>query len=312
MVNTEQQHASETLVGEAIRQGQKILITGATGWFGRTATDLAQRCRAEVLLVSRQESSIDLGRGRAPISTWSESLISNFQPEIVIDTAFITKEKVKETGIDSYIESNRALMSQSFQLAKLPSVETYVGFSSGAAVTANRDHGLFNDPYGFLKNEFESEIQQLSKSSHANIVLIRPWSVAGKFLVKPSIFAFSNLIMQARSRVIHLDSSGEVWRRYCAIDDLLIAGLILGKQEKFNLVESGGELIEIEQLANRICQVLGINAEITRDMDGVTQPNNYFSNGKSWERVTGLVGLKPKGLEEMIREVDEWLLTANY
>lgn len=312
MVNNEQHHTSKTLVGEAIRQGERILITGATGWFGRAAIDLAQSCRAEVLLLASQETYIDLGRGRLPVNKWSESLISDFQPEIVIDTAFITREKIKEIGIERYVKSNRSLMSNSFDLAQLPSVRTYIGFSSGAAATMNVDCELFDDPYGFLKREFESQIQELSKTSEANIVVLRPWSVAGKFLVKPKIFAFSNLIMQARSGVIRLEASGEVWRRYSAVDDLLVAGLILSRHEKFNLVDSGGELIEIEQLANRICQVIGINAEISRVLDGAAKPNNYFSNGKSWEEITEQVGLRPKSLEEMIKEVDEWLLTANY
>jgi nucleoside-diphosphate-sugar epimerase len=302
---------SDVHVRHTITPGARILIHGATGWFGRTATRLAQDSGAEILLLGREDSFIDLGRGRLPVNKWNEKLSVDFQPSIIIDAAFVTREKIQETGIKDYIAANRALIAKSLFLAKLPSLETYVGFSSGAAVNLTRDSNQSEDPYGFLKKQFEEDISELIGTSYGNVVLIRPWSVAGKFVLKPEVFAFSNLVKQARSGVIRINSRGQVWRRYSSIDDLLVAGLMLGKKHKHSLIESGGELVEIGQLAKRIIHVLDLDAEIVREIDELTPANNYFSDGEDWERITQQLGLRTKNLEEMIREVDSWLSNSN-
>lgn len=295
---------SDIVAREWIKPGLRVLITGPTGWFGRTALELTQRLELETLLIGSQAKDFVFGGKTYHQHAWNKSLVNEFEPELVIDTAFITREKVKDLGLATYVNANRQIMAQSYELAELDSVRTYVGFSSGAAVARMKNAQISQDPYGNLKKEFEEKLELISRECAANIVLIRPWSVAGTNLTKPEIFAFSNLIMQARTGLIKINATGPVWRRFCSVDDLLIAGVILGDGKKFTLLESGGELIEIQELAQRITEALGSKSLIIRDSQSSSAPDDYHSDGAIWEEAVRSLGLVPKTLDEIIKLVD--------
>lgn len=295
---------SDNVAREGIKPGLRVLITGPTGWFGRTALELAQRLELETLLIGSQAKDFFYGGRTFHQHAWNKSLINEFKPELVIDTAFITREKAKDLGLAAYVNANRQIMAQSYELAELESVRTYVGFSSGAAVATMKIAQMGQDPYGNLKKEFEEKLELLGRECKANVVLIRPWSVAGTNLTKPEIFAFSNLIMQARTGLIKINATGPVWRRYCSVDELLIAGVILGDRRKFTLLESGGELIEIHDLAQRINNALGSKSRILRESQILSPQDEYHSDGTNWEEAVRSIGLVPKTLDQIIKLVD--------
>jgi hypothetical protein len=57
--------------------------------------------------------------------------IRDFIPTVVIDSAFLTRDKLAVLGQGEFININQGLISDSLEMARLPSVRKNVGFPSG-------------------------------------------------------------------------------------------------------------------------------------------------------------------------------------
>lgn len=305
-MNISQKLTAAEIASAAISPRDRVLITGATGWFGKTALELAGNSGADILLIGRYDLEFELGGRKYLQNTWSDELIENFKPTIAIDTAFITREKIQETGIDSYVSGNREIITRSLQIASLQTLKTYIGFSSGA-VFQPKPFGADEDPYAILKRSFEEDMRKLSLSSSANINILRTWSVAGKHVTKPEIFAFSNLIIQSHTSRIEIKSENPVWRRYCSVEELIAIGLASPFGLKFSLIDSGGTLVEIQELATTICKLSGRYPQILCSINESNVANHYHSDNSDWAKAVSIAGLRTKTLEELILEVEHFL-----
>jgi nucleoside-diphosphate-sugar epimerase len=290
-----------------ISPGDRVLITGATGWFGKTALDLLDAKGAELLLVGRKDQEVTVGGKAYFQNRWSLPLVNDFKPELVIDTAFSTREKISEMGVRKYIEQNEEILARSYQIARMDTVRTYLGFSSGAALDHASVVDKAEDPYGYLKREFELRMREISKTSSAVISIVRAWSVSGKYVTKPESFAFSNLIRQSHSTNINITAENAIWRRFCSLDELIAVGLAADKELKFNLINSGGTLVEIGELAKIICLATGRTPHIQRNTNPSLSPDLYHSDNQDWIQAVSRIGLRTKSLEDQILDVDRFL-----
>lgn len=224
----------------------------------------------------------------------------DFQPTLVIDCAFVTRHMISTYGMNRYLSTNMNLMDQALELQTQPLVRRFIAISSGAAVPylldQTRDQNL--DPYGFLKASYERKFTNLDGTLKENVVLLRPFSMSGRNCQTTGIYALYDLIEQSRSGTIKIKSEQLVYRRYTDVEDLLRVALMapIGHE----VIESGGELVEIGDLATMIVETLGSGARIERKFKSIGA-DNYYSNNVSWERVTGILGIQPKTLREQIR-----------
>lgn len=285
----------------------RVLVLGAGGWFGRTALALLTQTDCKIMAVGSRAADIELGGRRHSVTTWSDSAVGRFEPELVLDFAFLTRDKVSSVGVDAFARINNELMGKVLRVSRMPSVKGVLTISSGAATQPRvpGHRGAAIDPYGQMKSHFEEELQVACAAQGKTGVIARAWSVSGAFVREPSKYAFSSFVLSAiRRGEINIESSGLVYRRYCAVEDLLAVAfhrLVNGAQGVF---DSGGPRVEMEELASAVTKILPgtrvVNHHPDRDRKVLSE---YHSTDEDWQKRVKEAGLAPLSLEGQIRNV---------
>lgn len=290
---------------ESFAPGARVLVTGANGWFGRSTLNVLSEYDVEIYATSSKNTRLALGDREFTVRLWDEKSIEAFKPTAVIDCAFLTKERLSDYAIEDYFATNRLLISRARWLTKLPSVKQFIGFSSGARLTDP------TSPYGILKAEYESEIETSAlRKPDLGAVIARAWSVSGRLVTKPTLFAFSDFILQAETGLIRVSSEGLVNRRYVSIEDLVLVSGALAREPGFQILDSGGELVELGQLAQKVSDALNPKAEVTRQLTPGYPENNYYSDNSSWLTACEKLGYSPSTIHNQIVDVAQSLLTS--
>jgi nucleoside-diphosphate-sugar epimerase len=286
----------------------RILITGGGGWFGRTAINMAITLGLRFLATGSKNKELTVAGIKIPVRQQDIQEIREFNPTIIIDTAFLTRDKLATLGMDQFITINRGLINDSMEMASLPFVRKYVGFSSGATINlaGQASFSLLDNPYAALKREYEDGISKLSGITQGKLSIARVWSVTGTHPTKPDLFAFSNLVSQARSGRIAIKANNKVFRRFCTIGEVFSVALA-DSGNHGPIFDTGGELIEIGELAEIIRQEVNPQVEIVRELRDGTEPDNYYSDGKVWDELLYECQIKPATIREQVRAVAQSL-----
>lgn len=300
---------AQNLWDGTLKDNDRILVTGAKGWFGRTALAMASYRGLDILATGSKGSALKVDEMNFSIEEHDQTVIECFQPTVVIDCAFLTRERLSEVGLESYISINQKLIEDSISVAKLSSVRKYLGFSSGATVhlAGLKDFSLEGNPYGALKRDFETRMSRLSGELEADISIARVWSVTGAYNTKPGSFALSDLIRQARAGRIDIRAQQSVFRRYCAIEDVLAIGLQNHVPFSPVIFDTGGEMIELQELAEVIRAVVNPDAKIFREFDQSLLPDSYHSDGTQWDGLIRKSGLTIDALQSQVKRMDLFL-----
>jgi nucleoside-diphosphate-sugar epimerase len=182
-----------------LRSDERVLVTGAGGWFGRTAIAMTRKSGLALLATGSKDQQIEIdGQGQS-VQAQSLEIIAAFEPTVVIDTAFVTRERLPALGHKAYVETNQRIIDQSLDIAALPSVRKYIGFSSGATMhlAGHTSFSLQENPYAAQKRIYESRMSEIVGALDCDISVARVWSVTGSYCTKPATFAFTDLIAQA-------------------------------------------------------------------------------------------------------------------
>lgn len=277
----------------------RVLVLGASGWFGSTAVEIAQE-KGATIMVRTSRGSRTLGSDTELEAVKEFQACITFEPSVVIDCAFETRHKISSYGSREYLRINSELMNQAFKLQRLSSVRRFIGISSGAALPYLNNPGLNPsiDLYGFQKAHYEKMLNSKRSGNRRNTVLLRPWSMSGKHCKNPGIYALFDFISQSRGESISIKSDTLVYRRYTDVDDFLRVGLMAPIGEE--VIESGGELVELAELASTVIETLGSKAVIDRKNTphGI---HSYHSDNVSWTSMSHITGFQPKSLREQIK-----------
>jgi len=280
-----------------VTKGERYLILGANGWFGRTMKEMLGP-KAQVLGIGRSKTE--------SIRVWDLELIKDFAPTVVLNFAFLTRNKLEDISRDSFIETNLYLINQMRIAAQLPTVKKLLTVSSGAALDAQAQQDLKSkEIYGALKRIEERDSLELSGILES-VVVLRTYSVSGPFFPKANPYAFSSLVEAAslaKELVIH--SPNLVFRRYCALGDLLAVGLWRLIEGWSGVIESGGDLVELGELAHLIGKLLGTPVR-PREISSSAR-DEYYSDNKSWIESISTINFIPLHLEEQILSVANYL-----
>jgi len=293
------------LIEKHLDKDSRILVLGASGWFGRTILDLAANAKIPILGLASYSRSITVNNRDFDLKEWNLELVKNFKPTMVIDCAFLTPDRLKFLTVDEYVSTNMKLISHFLESCELETVRSAVSISSGAAISCTSETvaGSPKAIYGELKKISENKLVELSSRKKINTGTARVWSVSGVFVQNPQQYAFSNLISQARIGQTKLKTEHSVWRRYCSVADFLAIALALSTEEGHHLLESGGELIELHELADRIEQQVHHGLFRNKKIPSLTKEEIYCSDGQSWEEACTRFHFKALTLSEQISEV---------
>lgn len=282
---------------------ERVVILGASGWVGRTACNWLTQLDTQFLAFAGSSRIEKVGNFDYRFTKYDLRKIRDFKPTTVIDAAFLTREKVSTLTLQEYIGTNTVLIEQALELQRLSTVEKFIGISSGASVPHLKlqtpNYSL--DPYGSLKAIYEQRLLQ-NDELREKTTIGRIWSVSGSLVTKPSLFAFSGLIQQGLSGHIDIVAMHKVWRRYVDLEDF-IRVVSLSTPGDSRVVDSGGRKVELEELAQLIFAVLGLEPSIRRVLAPGSTDDNYFSDESTWLHALKGMGFLPLTLEEQISRV---------
>ena len=262
----------------------RVLVTGASGWLGRTALDLLAPLGLPTLAVASRARIIRVGDCEIECRVWEDREVAAFAPTVVLDCAFLTRDRIADMPLGYYVAANRTLTERLVYATQLAGVRLALTISSGAAVYPHDalDRRVEHNPYGYLKREAEHRLAQAAAESGAVPVVARAWSISGAHVQKPQGYALGSMILAAASGAIRITARHPVFRRYVLAEELLALGIAEGSVGPAT-IDSGGELVEMAELAARIAAVVRPDAVISRDEADPREPDNYHSDGQDWE-----------------------------
>jgi nucleoside-diphosphate-sugar epimerase len=303
--------ARETFVG-ALGSNDRVLVTGAGGWFGSTIAALLAGSGHPTMFLTQRPRLVRFGEDSADAVAWNIDDVRDFAPTVVFDCAFILRDYIEAASLEHYVHENTVLTGRLLQLVGLESVHTVVSVSSGASmhpVDASSTEVAAN-PYGYLKRQAELAVLRFAEERGTSVVIARPYSLSGSLVSRPERYAFSNLILQARAGHVRIESAHEVWRRYVGVDDFFAVALAAAGSNAL-VLDSGGELLEFSALAARIVTELDLQVETDRPALSGAAADDYHSTDVSWIAACESIGFRPADLGEQIRSVDAYLASAS-
>jgi nucleoside-diphosphate-sugar epimerase len=206
----------------------QFILTGASGWFGRTALweyealHGPESLRADVVACSSSAKLIDFGSPHGPIQAVGlEALEHIHSASGLIHLAFLTRDRVAEIGLERYIQINRAITASiAAFLQDKPAIPIITTSSGAAAVLDGQTPDLHGNPYASLKQE-EEELWHHSGASRMAAVF-RVYAASGRFIKDPRLFALSDFLSKANAgQQIEVRSPRPVIRSYVHVGTMM-------------------------------------------------------------------------------------------
>ena len=138
--------------------------------------------------------------------------------------------------------------------------------------------------------------------------MVRAYSVSGPFVRRPQAYVLSDFVSQALRGSIHIEAHQPVFRRYTSVTDVLKVALMMANLGWSGVLESGGELIELQDLAEVVRREVNPDSVITRAPLISTTPSIYASDNFSWQAACARTSFEPQTLSEQVRAVRDFLL----
>lgn len=300
-----------------IRASQtRIAVTGARGWFGRVSLSLLEEALGHEDFIERVSVFTSDGNQAllsddlieaSPFSCLAAQLD---EPTLLLHYAFRTKEQENEP---EFVSDNLNIITTVLGAIETGNISGLFMVSSGASRTKDGKSttDLSSHPYGTLKNLEELAYQAACSQHNIPLVIARTYSVAGPYMTKPHLYALGNLIHQARhNEIISIHACGLVTRSYAGVKDVVSLALAVlhDKSATSPLVfETGGEVVEVEDLAKRVCQVLGRDSyTISREIDPSAPADEYLANDLRYKELLGQYSIPTTTLDDLIQEVAEF------
>jgi nucleoside-diphosphate-sugar epimerase len=130
----------------------RVLVTGASGWLGRTALDLLAPLGPPTLALASRARITRVGDCELECCVWDDREVAAFAPTVVIDCAFLTRDRDAGMPLGEYVAANRTLTEHLVYATQLPGVRLALTVSSGAAVHPHDAFGgpIEDNPYGCI------------------------------------------------------------------------------------------------------------------------------------------------------------------
>jgi len=94
-----------------------------------------------------------------------------------------------------------------------------------------------------------------------------------------------------------------VYRRYCAIEDVLALAMLPNELGGHSIFSTGGELIELGDLAKQVVELVNPNAEVRRQIDSALASDDYHSDSKDWGELLQAANLAKDSISDQVTRV---------
>ena len=171
---------------------------------------------------------------------------------------------------------------------------------------------LVRNPYGYLKRNEELALTDAAKDANANIVIGRLWGAAGSEMPINRAYAVSDFIEQAfYDKKIHINSGGNVFRKYCDAGEFMEVLIKLALVGDSKTLDSGGDIVELEEVAKVIASKLG-DVSISRN-DKTLEVDDYYPRATDFESFSNSVGVSLSKVGDIIsKTIDSHEMARGY
>jgi hypothetical protein len=215
--------------------------------------------------------------------------ITSKEYDIFAPLAFATRDKALHMSDQDYIYINKAIVTDAVNVIRGGKVGSVLNISSGVVVKKSESQLLDSSYaiYADLKRFQEDLFSSACNSVGIPFINCRVFSLSGQDMREPSKYAIGNLVQQAISTgSIQLNSRGLV-RRGDSIS-----------------VESGGEKVDLLQLAKQILKQYGHSPDSISFADiNETQSNEYCSLENHFETIASETNYALSGVADQIANV---------
>jgi UDP-glucuronate decarboxylase len=307
------------LVRNSVSPESRFAVTGASGWLGRTALRLLayaiprEQFSRRVLAFASAEKKILLPDGGHIEARPLQHLGSAVGDDtFILHFAYLTRDRAAE-GLPQYVAGNCSITGH--VLAALErGVAGLVLASSGAVYGSDGSLStdLSGNPYGTLKHFDELIFTRAAQSVRASCVIARIFALGGAAMTKPDHYALGDLVTSALNGLpLTIRAAHPVFRSYAWADDVIALALlsILSGPEQFLVFDTGGQIVEIGELAERVRHLLGRpDLPIVRPhLDPGTPEDRYVGDRSAMDSLSLKYGLRTAGLDDIIRETAQGL-----
>jgi nucleoside-diphosphate-sugar epimerase len=305
-----------------------FVVTGDTGWLGRTALHELQRLLGPEAFTSRVRAFASSSRTIAstgfadgieraiPVAPLAElpDLAARETIEALLHTAFLTREHVGRVGLEAYINVNRGIIDLLCRsLEASPSARAVV-ISSGAAAaldaTSCLEKHLHTDPYGVLKREEERRLGEIE-----NTLVLRAYAVSGRFMRDPVNFALGNFLFRALDRLpIVIKAPMPVIRGYGHAGDMVnlaFRWLWSDRLPHTHPIAAVSQEFELLELASLISSLYDLPPP-SRVIDSSLSANRYSADPLLYINTLNSLGIDPRSLGEQVFDTASGLKTLLY
>ena len=307
----------DALTSQLLDVGNGLLVvTGATGWIGRTALHELQQLlgpetfsrrvrafasRSCTIASTGFADGIERAISVAPLAELPD-FAAREPIEALLHTAFLTREHVERVGVEAYISVNRGiteLVCRSLEAS--PSARAVV-ISSGAAaaldaVSCLEEH-MYADPYGVLKREEELRLGEID-----NTLVLRAYAVSGRFMRDPGNFALGNFLLRALDGLpIVVKAPMLVVRGYGHAGDMVnlaFRWLWSDRLPPAHPIAVVSQEFELVKLASAISSIYDLPS-ISSALDPSLPPNRYTADPVTYLNMLYEMGIVPSSMEKQI------------
>lgn len=296
---------------------ERFAVTGATGWFGRTALDLlddllGDEAAASVTAYASRGRKVATRRGRlVTVHPLAELVRQTPAPTHVLHLGFLTRDRVADLGVPAYVARNLAITADVLAAVAVARPRGLFYASSGAVYGAKVGLAtdVEGDPYGTLKHLDELALRQALSDVGGTCGVARVFSVAGAGITKPGAYALGSLVLMAQAGgPLVVRARGRVVRSYCAVDEILALGLWALLRGEPVLFDSGGTVAEVGELADVVAAVHGLPpGSVERESDPDAVEDRYVGDLAHMADLASRAGLALRDLRQLVQETSDWL-----
>jgi len=285
-----------------------VSINGASGWLGTATLRAISRLEGnnapwtKTLYGSYSRIHTFVGLGNYQIQEFSTVMAEKSGTDVFVNLAFKTRDYIKKLGEIEYTRENLEIIENSIQRARASNPKSIVLISSGVVTkylqTGGKDH---DDAYTRLKFYEEECFKRLSIELNAKLVILRMWAASGEDMTEPQKYGIGNLLIQSQLKSsILIESSRKVYRRYADASQQLEICLRAALGGKSMTINSGGVLIEIRELAERIRIKYAPELIVKQDWNQDEIPDKYFWSGDEFEAAARKFQVELYGIDDQI------------
>ena len=298
-----------------------IVITGATGWVGRTALHELQRILPKEIFLNHVKAfgsknslipaSFYNDNTQIPIFSLKELPFFAKTNKLsgIFHSAFLRREKISSIGLNQYLNINNEINEIVSSAMALWNDAKIVYISSGVAKTheekKNLDTNINLDPYGILKRKDEIAIQK-----YKNSLILRIYALSGMFINNPNLFALGDFLKKAiNGQRISIKSKIPIFRSYGNASDicqLAFNWLLSNEPKNFNEpLDSVSITVDLFELA-KVISNLHNSVPIECNWDNKSEANSYIACNKIFINSLNEYNLNPKSLKEQILDTSKY------